>query len=169
MAFHDVSFNSKPLEKLTHLSQTKTSLNEWTLVHVLSTKCGCSKKTARYLSQRGVLQKHKELVILIEENSKIKTILTTAGFQVISMTAEQAAKEYSIDAVPQLVVFGPMGDIKYSGGYNDRRIEVFEDLQVLNKLKKGQVVKAFPIFGCANGSELISQIDPWGLKYGERK
>lgn len=167
MGFHTFAFQTSPVSRVQEHSSVKAGKNQWTLVHLMSAKCGCSKRTTKYLASRKPLDGHKEVVFVFDGSLPAEPELVQSGYDVVHMSGDEAFEKYNISSVPQLVVFSPKGELKYSGGYNDARIDSYEDLNVLKLLKEEKIVAAYPVFGCANGQKISKLIDPWGLKYGD--
>ena len=165
MGFHTFAFTNKPLEKLTSAPEIHKG-PEWQLIHILSSRCACSKKVARHLLERGLFSGTREIVYILDDEEVLsESKLKEVGFQVVRLNGDQAYEKYDINAAPQLVVLNKDLQVQYSGGYKDSRVETYDDEKILNALKNNETFASHPIFGCANGTRTAELIDPWGVKY----
>jgi hypothetical protein len=140
----------------------------WSMVHVLSTKCGCSKRILQHLVGRHVSADAdvRERVVLIDATDEWRTQLEGAGFEVEAQDAAQLAQRIGVDAAPTLVVRRPDGSLAYSGAYAPKRGAPPRDLELLARARAGETLDGFPLFGCAVSRELQERSDPLRLKYG---
>ncbi len=94
--------------------------------------------------------------------------LKKGGFSVESMKTEEAYQRYSINVLPQMIVYSKNA-VAYSGGYSKLRSPAsegdFEDVAIINKFFNGDKSDSLPIFGCANGKNIKEKMDPLKLKY----
>lgn len=142
----------------------------WTVTHVLSTKCGCSKRVLLHLVARGAQQDGvRERVLLIEANDEWRDQLEHVGFEVEAIDAERLAAEVGVDAAPTVVLRRPDGSLAYSGAYAPKRAAPPQDVELLARARAGETLEAFPLFGCAVSRELQERSDPLRLKYGVSK
>lgn len=165
MGFHTLAFANVQLRNLNSAPEIAKTQN-WKMLHILSSECGCSKRASRYLLERKPLNNVDEYILVIGNSFKRQDELKSAGYKIIPVSSEEAFARFGIESVPQLVILDSNHFVRYSGGYNDSRVDVYEDLNLLTKLKDNKLVTAYPIFGCAVGSSVAKQIDPWGIKYG---
>ncbi|MFT3713851.1 MAG: hypothetical protein QM817_39835 [Archangium sp.] len=137
----------------------------WSMVHALSTKCGCSKRVLQHLVQRRAMTDVREEVALIDATPEWQTQLEDAGFSVVSLEAEQLRERFGVDAAPVLIIRSPDGALSYSGAYSQKRGAPPLDVELLNRARAGETPEAMPLFGCAVSRELQSRTDPFDLKY----
>lgn len=165
MGLHSFAFKSQTLAKIAMAPEIKKN-SKWKMVHILSSKCACSKRVGIYLSKRSPLPNVNEVIYILDDQEVLsERKLKEAGFKVVRMNGNLALEKYDIDAAPQLVILDEELRIKYSGGYNDSREMKYEDLKILASLKNNQTFAPHPVFGCANGKRTAELVDPWGLKY----
>jgi hypothetical protein len=139
----------------------------WQMVHVLLGDCGCSRIVADHLANRGPLGDANEQIWIVGDASKMRDNLIAHRFYVRSIDAADLASQYGINGGPWLLVIDPSGAIAYSGGYSPHPIQHDSDpqeRQILDQIRAGQHVKAFPAFGCAASDWLRHSIDPLGIK-----
>ncbi len=165
MGFHSLAFRNIAVDRILGLKEVSEGQG-WQVVHLLSSRCACSKRASKYLSERGASAGLFETVLILDGDLKRESELLAKGFKVVKMSGDNAFEKYGIESVPQFVVVDPQKNIRYSGGYNDDRVDRYQDLTIVDSIKENIKVAALPIFGCANGSRISNLIDPWGLKYG---
>lgn len=156
----------EPLSDLRKIEFLKSREGHWRTAHLMSGQCGCSKRVMKHLSIRKAKSNWNEVVLLIDGTEDLKEKMKVAGFDVVSLSGEEAYDKYHITSVPQMVVFNEKGQVKYSGGYSSARMSPYEDQQIFENLKAGKTVEELPLFGCMNGQKMTKKIDPLGLKYG---
>lgn len=137
----------------------------WFVLHVLYGDCGCSRRVVRYLTARGPSDLCREHILLVEPKKGDKENLEKAGLTVEVLTRESLYRDFAISAAPLLVVANPEGDLRYVGGYTDRkRGPQIEDLRILRTAQNGQIPAKRPVFGCATNTRLAQTVDPLGLR-----
>ena len=148
----------------------------WSARHVLYQACGCSSRVLEHLLKRGARPDLNESVIFVrnqEAAPEAATLRATVaddvrrmGFRFESVTPLELEARYHIESAPLLSVFDPSGQARYVGGYTDRSGGgLIHDLDIVDKLRGGQVATKLPVFGCAISLRLQKAIDPLGLKY----
>ncbi len=142
---------------------------QWRMLHVLSASCGCSQRVMRHLLTRRPFPDVTEQVLLVDgegadpqASSELIVRLGEQGFGVTRIAAKNIPAGTGLRGVPLLVVASPEDKIAYLGGYGSRGDE---DGAVLRKVRAGAKVEALPVLGCAVGSRIQRQADPFGLKY----
>jgi hypothetical protein len=142
---------------------------QWRMLHVLSDSCGCSQRVMQHLLARHAVPGVTEQVLLIEdEGSKLSggdelvARLGQEGFRVTRIAARSIPAESGMRGVPLLIVASPGDKIAYMGGYGMRGDQ---DATVFQTVRSGAQMKALPVLGCAVGSRVRRQADPFGLKY----
>ncbi|AUN99406.1 hypothetical protein DOM21_03925 [Bacteriovorax stolpii] len=163
MGFHQ-PFKSTAKEKL--LREKVNADNS--VLHLIGAYCTCSVKVVNHLVKRSPLNSISEKVIIIGENKDLLQQLKKGGYVVEELSSEVAYKNYSINVLPQMIIY-EKNNIKYSGGYSKKRSPAsetdFEDVAIINNSFKNTKSEALPIFGCANGENNKKQMDPLKLKY----
>ena len=140
---------------------------EWRALHILADDCDCSKSVADRLASRGRLPNWREDVIVIGRDPVDDTSLTTTGFTVQHLTADDAARA-GFQGAPWLVLRDPAGRVVYSGGYTAARPapgQPTQETKIMQSVRGGQTVNPLPAFGCATSQNLRRQLDPLHLAY----
>lgn len=140
-----------------------SSTHQLKVAHVLSTRCGCSKRIGKYLLRRGPNPQTEEMIVQVDEPLPFVKELQEKGFKVITLSSDQLEKDWAIDAVP--LMQASLGKAAYSGGYQDFKTGDYLDLEIFASLEKGETHKSLPILGCASSLQLAQKIDPLGMKY----
>lgn len=154
---HLVSYKPLTMEKI------ENNTKGWGMIHILAMECGCSEIIAEYLLKRKPIMPNEKIMFLGTTN-KIAKQLKQVGFQII----ESKQLDGYIEGVPQLIVFNPDGDIKYSGGYAPKMITPLTKIQdqfIFNSIKNKKNNPQLAVMGCAINKKLQKELDPLGLKY----
>lgn len=131
----------------------------WLVIHVLSQECRCSQRIVAHLlaSKRPGIT---ERIVWIGDKPP-----AAPGFEIERIAPPQLKARYHLEAAPLLVVADPDGEIRYVGGYTDRKQAAdIRDLEVIAMAKTQAAVEALPAFGCAVGEALRDQLDPLGVR-----
>jgi hypothetical protein len=147
---------------------TQQVSHTWQLIHVLAAGCRCSQVVSAHLASRGPLPNASERVWIVGHDRDTEAALTSRGFQVETVDAQDLARRTGIQGAPWLIVVDPAGRDAYCGGYADHPLRAPDDpreSEVLRRLRLGESVTAYPAFGCATAAGLQHAIDPLGLKY----
>jgi hypothetical protein len=144
------------------------------VIHFLTPLCSCSKEVFKHLVDKGPLQNkvYKERVILIDDQKKeFMNTLLAKGFDVVNLDSETIKTQFEgdIKGVPLLAIFDREFKTRYVGGYSDKSITPFTQINYRNfleQLKTKQKIKSLPVIGCAVSKEYKKLLDPFGLKYG---
>jgi hypothetical protein len=141
----------------------------WRMLHVVSGSCGCSQRVMRHLLQRHPMPGVTEQVLLVEDpegdlkgTSELIRGLTDQNFAITRISAKDIPKQTGLRGVPMLVVASPENKVVYMGGYGSHEDQ---DGAVLKNVRTGKAANALPILGCAIGSRIRRQSDPFRLKY----
>jgi len=79
-------------------------------------------------------------------------------FGVTRITAVSLSR-YEIEAAPMLIVLDPSNNVRYAGGYTERKQgPAISDLQIIADTQAAREVSALPVFGCAVSERLRSQL-----------
>ncbi len=141
----------------------------WAAMHVLYRGCRCSGRVFDHLLARGPAAGYVETIVFVgdagegggDEEARAKA----AGFGFEPVAAEALGSIYGVEAVPLLVVASPSGELRYVGGYSDRKQgPVARDARALATLAEGGAVEALPVFGCPVSERLRAAVDPFGLR-----
>lgn len=138
----------------------------WFAVHVLYSKCRCSQRVFDHLFESERPQGVAEAVLLVGADDEIERRASSRGFDLHVVTPRQLAQEYRIEAAPLLAVLSPTDQVRYAGGYTDRKQGYdVRDVEILRNLIDGEESQDLPLFGCGVSKELQQLLDPFGLKY----
>jgi hypothetical protein len=80
---------------------------------------------------------------------------------------EELAARFHVQAAPLLAVLSDAGQIRYLGGYTDRKQgPLIRDREIMDGVRDRKQTPELPLFGCAVSQSLRKIIDPLGIKYG---
>lgn len=138
----------------------------WHVVHFLFASCPCSRGVFDHLTEEprpaGV---HERLVLIDDPSGDWAADAREAGFEVESISADELAERYGVEAAPLMVVVDPDGVPQFVGGYTDRkRGPVYHDVDVIEALLAGSAPNDLPLFGCAVSRQLRQTVDPLALR-----
>jgi hypothetical protein len=162
--WHWISFK---YEKPKNIAQVAKDIEKenWGMIHVLGRGCGCSEFVQDYLIKRKAQKNIRETIIFIG-NAARKRELEKAGYHF----AEAQNVNGLIKGVPMLLIYNNNGQVIYSGGYAQKTITPFtqiQDLKILQAAKSEQNLKEYSVMGCAVSKKLQNLLDPLNLKYSE--
>lgn len=141
----------------------------WTVAHVLYAQCRCSQRTFEYLFERGPSAGAREVVVLVGRHDEYERRATDAGYAVRRITRRELKERLNLESAPLLVISDPTGAVRYVGGYTSRKQGLdYQDLALLEELRKGHGARDLPAYGCGVSRELQAFLDPIGVKYRER-
>ncbi len=149
------------------LAQRKASSHStnYQALHVLYGTCGCSRRVLHKLLKRGSSSLVEERVVLINPREEDIIGLKDTGFAWEVATAQELEKDFAIQSAPLLVLAAPDGELRYVGGYTDRkRGPDIKDLDLIAAVRSGELPLALPVYGCAVNAELAQKVDPLGLR-----
>ena len=128
----------------------------WLAVHVLYSDCRCSQGVADHLATTQRPADWSEIVLWVGDEPPPPAL--AHSFDLRHATATDLAT-YGIEAAPSLVLADPSGQIRYAGGYTDRKQgPVIEDLRILRAVHDSETVPPLPLFGCAVSARLKSDL-----------
>jgi hypothetical protein len=139
----------------------------WRLTHVLYGACECSSRVLSHLQGRGVIPQSSEHVVFVGRDGAQRTAtLRARNFHVSSIEPIELKTRYGLEVAPLLIIEAPDGDIRYLGGYTERKQgPVIRDREILTGLQRGEAEASLPVFGCAVSRALQDLLDPLKLKY----
>lgn len=155
-----------PASEVSMLSEVNQS-NGWSIVHVLSEECACSRGVIEYLQGRSVPAGLLEEVVLLDGREATFSGLSGKGFEVRSINGESMCQSFGAEGVPFFQVIRPDGEVAYSGAYfngNARGTSGFLDLSTLAQVQLGNRLDTRPVFGCPTSNRLKAKLDPFSLK-----
>jgi hypothetical protein len=145
--------------------RTPAEQGRWMAVHVLYTSCRCSQRIISHLLEgerpAGVVEK----VLLVGETGRLGARLGARGFAVTPIEPTELAARFHIEGAPLLLVVGPDGSVRYSGGYTGRKQGAdVRDRAIIAAAMAGQPVDDLAVFGCAVSERLKQIITPLDAK-----
>jgi hypothetical protein len=125
-------------------------------VHVLYSDCRCSQRVAEHLATTERPQGWSEIVLWIGDDAPPAGL--AQRFDLRRATAAELAS-YGVESAPSMILADPAGNIRYAGGYTDRKQgPVIEDLRILTAVRRSEDVSNLPLFGCAVSARLKSDL-----------
>lgn len=138
----------------------------WTAVHVLYSACRCSQRVFDHLFESARPDGLYEVVLLVGDDASVQARAGAAGFDVITLSPTDLEERFGIVSAPLLLVMSPGGELRYAGGYTERKQGyAIEDREVIEALQSGAAPSELPLYGCGVSKELQQILDPMGLKY----
>lgn len=143
----------------------------WTIQHILSSDCACSKKVVEELIARSAESDRTEQVYLLKDDYGWSEALKQKGFavQVMALEEQKRLGESQEDfGVPALVIFTPNGERVYVGGYSEGVLSSGapnREREIVSHFIFGTAARHFPIRGCAVTASYQRKIDPFSFKY----
>lgn len=139
---------------------------DWLVVHVMYAECRCSQRIVDHLIDRGRPAGVTEHVLLVGEDQELSAPLSDRGYTVTQLTAEQLSSRFHVQAAPLLLVAAPDGELRYAGGYTERKQGYrIRDVDILDTVMAKGWAAELPAFGCAVAEALQNLLDPLGVKY----
>jgi hypothetical protein len=146
---------SKTARLAQHLAELAPP-RSWLAVHVLDSECRCSNRVVAHLLATARPAGWVEVVLWVGDTEPSPEL--ARRFDVRRVTAADLAR-YEIEAAPLLVAVTPDGEVRYAGGYTDRKQgPVFHDLEVLAAARASAAVATLPLFGCATSDRLKANL-----------
>jgi len=150
---------------LTDLFQAEPPQAESVAIHVLYSECGCSKRVLKRLGKRRPASGVEERVWIVDAHDGSVEALRARGFVARDIDRDELHDRFHIEAAPLLLLARSDGDVRYVGGYTDRkRGPEIQDLELMAAVARGERPQPLPLFGCATSARLQAQVDPLGLE-----
>jgi hypothetical protein len=139
---------------------------KWLAMHVMYAGCGCSRRVlANLLLRPSRVDVAERIVFVGEIDAEAERNARALGYRFDSITREELAAKYHVEAAPLLVVADPAGRVRYVGGYTDRKQSpAIRDAELLSQLVRGAKVAPLPVFGCAVSDKLQATVNPLGIR-----
>lgn len=146
--------------------RTPTDPGRWTAYHVLYDGCRCSRRVLDHLVGSPRNGDVDDLVLFVGDDDRVRGEFAARRMRFVSLTQAELEADYGILAAPLLLVTDPSGQLRYSGGYTDRKQGLAcHDLEIVRDLRAGSEVAPLPVYGCGVSTSLQQVLDPLGLKY----
>lgn len=146
-------------------AQRGADRQRWLVLHVLYDGCGCSVRVLDHLLHTPRPSGVRERVLYITEDPMspaLRRDLIAHGFELEVVTPEELVERYDLEAAPLLVVVDPTDDVRYLGGYTERKQGAdVRDLGVIAATRLGLTVPPLPAFGCAVSGALRTRLNPF--------
>ncbi len=161
-----VALHAVPLPSTT-ISPAPAS-GTWRATHTLGADCGCSAYVADALLARGPRHGWDETILLVGHQPALLSQLRAAGFAAETLSPAELTRRTGLQGAPWLALHAPGGATAYSGGYAPSRPGInaaaLFDATIMDRVRHGETVSAYPSFGCAISRELRARLDPLSLK-----
>ncbi|MEQ1635384.1 MAG: hypothetical protein ABL903_01755 [Methylococcales bacterium] len=140
---------------------------QWLAVHILYSKCTCSKRIVEHLFSKARTGGIKEKLLIVDgDRPEWLASAKAKGFSYEVISPKTLHEFYNVSAAPMMVVADPLGKVRYAGGYTARKQGPdIKDVEIIQQLMTEHPVKPIPLFGCAVAKGLQVLADPFGLKY----
>src|SRR5437016_2022897 len=87
------------------------------LVHVIYAQCSCSRALFAHLVARRPFPGAEEAVLFVGADRNKQESAKRAGFTFTTVSAQELAERFGLEATPVLLVFDSAGRLGYAGGY----------------------------------------------------
>jgi len=149
--------------------QLRRSSSGYFVVHVIYAECSCARALFAHLIARRRFPGAEEAVLFVGADPKKQESGKRAGFTFTTMSAEELALHFGLEAAPVLIVFDSAGRLRYAGGYYSHPATITPlDERIYAQLATGAKVEPLPVFGCAVSSRLQKSLNPLGAVYSRR-
>lgn len=139
------------------------------LVHVIYSECSCAQALFAHLVARRPSPGAEEAVLFVGADPNKQESAQRAGFSFTTVSAEELAHRFGLEAAPVLIVFDSAGRLRYAGGYYAHPATITPlDQRIYAKLTTGAKVEPLPVFGCAVSPRLQKALNPLGAFFVRR-
>jgi len=153
------------LEQSIRMLGGSSAKNDWTVVHALYSKCRCSQRILTHLFSRRPLAGATEVIVLVGTDAEYERGARSSGYALHVVSPEEFSRTYHFEAAPLLAVSDARGNLRYVGGYTDRKQGLaVRDVEIVRALQRNDTPGELPLFGCAVSRSLQELMDPLGIK-----
>lgn len=139
------------------------------LVHVIYAQCSCSRALFAHLVARRPFPDAEEAVLFVGADPNKQESAKRAGFTFTTVSAQELASRFELEAAPVLIVFDSAGRLRYAGGYYAHPATITPlDERIYRQVAAGAKVEPLPVFGCAVSSRLQESLNPLRAVYSKR-
>lgn len=133
--------------------------------HVLLAGCRCSEQIARRLVMRPRPTQVEEHLVLVDDDAlTLERRFARTSFIIHHVSTRDLASTFHVSGVPLLLVVSGDGEVRYSGGYTERKQGLIpRDIDIIDAVARGETPDPLPLFGCATAEELRRTHNPWWL------
>jgi hypothetical protein len=133
------------------------------LVHVIYAECSCSRALFAHLLARRPFPGADEAVLFVGADPNKQESAKRAGFTFTTVSPQELASHFGLEAAPVLIVFDSAGRLRYVGGYYAHPATITPlDERIYAQVATGAKVEPLPVFGCAVSSRLQEALNPIG-------
>jgi hypothetical protein len=148
--------------------QLRRSAKKDFLVHVIYADCSCARALFSHLVARGPFAGAEELILFVGADAGKQAAAERSGFEFTTISAQDLASRFGLEAAPVLIMFDPAGKLRYAGGYYAHPATVNPlDERLYAQLAAAGNVEPLPVFGCAVSARLQKSLDPLRLDYAK--
>ncbi|XZE20465.1 hypothetical protein SH449x_000338 [Pirellulaceae bacterium SH449] len=118
------------------------------------------------LLENGPNPTAKEHIVLVgQADPSFLRLAESKGFGATLLSERELWEDYRLGIAPLLIVREADGQIRYCGGYTNRKrgSQVKLDDRLSTLVRDGRVHE-LPVYGCAVSQQLKNLVDPLGLK-----
>lgn len=138
---------------------------DWMVVHVLYAACTCSGRVVDHLladpRPAGVV----ETILWVGSVPELDARVEAGPFAVVHVRPEELELRFAIEGAPLFFVVDPEGNVRYHGGYTDRKQGLaIRDVEIIERVRASDDVTSLPLFGCPTSDRLRDLLDPFGLR-----
>ncbi len=145
--------------------QLRRSSGRVFLVHVIYAECSCSRALFVHLVARRPFPGAEEAILFVGADPRKQESAARAGYTFTTVSAQELASRFGLEAAPVLVVLDSAGKLRYAGGYYAHPATITPlDERIYNRLATGANVEPLPVFGCAVSSRLQKSLNPLAAK-----
>lgn len=138
------------------------------LVHVIYAQCSCSRALFAHLVARRPFPGAEEAVLFVGADSRKRESAKRAGFTFTTVSTQELASRFELEAAPVLIVFDSEGRLRYAGGYYAHPATLTPlDERIYRQVAAGAKVEPLPVFGCAVTSRLQESLNPLRAVYSK--
>jgi hypothetical protein len=142
----------------------RRSPNEDFLVHVIYADCSCARALFSHLVARGPFPGAEELILFVGADAGKQAAAERSGFEFTTISAQDLATRFGLEAAPVLIMFNRAGKLRYAGGYYAHPATIHPmDERLHAQLAAAGKIEPLPVFGCAVSARLQKALDPLNL------
>jgi hypothetical protein len=139
------------------------------LVHVIYAECSCARALFAHLVARRPFPGAEEAILFVGADPRKQESAKRAGFAFTTVSAQELAFRFGLEAAPVLIVFDSAGRLRYAGGYYSHPAAISPlDERIYAQVAAGANVEPLPVFGCAVSSRLQKSLNPLGAVFPGR-
>jgi thioredoxin-related protein len=135
------------------------------VVHVIAAHCSCTERLFRHLVERPRFGDAEEIVLFAGVDAAKESQAARAGLRYATVTEDELAKRFALQAAPVMFVFDAGDRLRYAGGYFDHPSALRPlDEPLHTRIARGESTPPLPVYGCAVAPALRDRVDPLGIR-----